>query len=204
MSVALTAKELKIIEFIKNNVIEKGYPPSVREIGCAVGLKSSSTVHGYLKRLEEKGYIRRDPTKPRAMELVGGYGLGVEKGMKSVPVLGRVAAGRPILAEENLDDEIPVPSSFFGDGDLFLLKVRGESMIEAGIHEGDLVLVRRQPSAENGDIVVALIGDEATVKRFYLESSHIRLQPENSTMEPIIVTGDVSILGKVVGLLRKY
>lgn len=199
----LTYREAAIVDFIKKNVRLKGYPPSVREIGLAVGLKSSSTVHGYLKRLEEKGFIRRDPTKPRAVELMGDPDRPGEDDISMVPLLGRVAAGQPILAAENRDFTIPLPSAFFGDGEFFMLKVRGESMIEAGIHEGDLVVVRQQPSANNGDIVVALLEDEATVKRFFRENSHIRLQPENRAMEPIIAT-DVSILGKVVGLLRRY
>lgn len=201
---ACTSREKEIINFIIENIKAKGYPPSVREIGAAVGLKSSSTVHGYLKRLEEKGLLRRDPTKPRAVELRGEYSRkGADAEINIVPVLGRVAAGQPILAEENRDFCIPLPSSFFGEGDFFMLRVRGDSMINAGIHEGDLVVVRQQPNADNGDIVVALIGEEATVKRFYKENSHIRLQPENQLLDPII-TKDVSILGKVVGLLRRY
>ena len=203
MDEMLTSREDAIMEFIRSRVKAKGYPPSVREIGLAVGLKSSSTVHGYLKRLEEKGHIRRDPTKPRAVELIGGLGQIDYSDINVVPVLGRVAAGQPILAAENHDFSLPLPASYFGDGDFFMLTVRGTSMIEAGIHEGDLVVVRQQPSANNGDIVVAMIGDEATVKRFYRESDHIRLQPENQSMEPIL-TRDVSILGKVVGLLRRY
>lgn len=203
MEEMLTDREASIMEFIKSRVKAKGYPPSVREIGLAVGLKSSSTVHGYLKRLEDKGYIRRDPTKPRAVELIGGPGQVAPGDINIVPVLGRVAAGQPILAAENHDFALPLPASYFGDGDFFMLTVRGSSMIEAGIQEGDLVVVRQQPSANNGDIVVAMIEDEATVKRFFRESDHIRLQPENHTMEPILAR-DVSILGKVVGLLRRY
>lgn len=203
VDVLLTSREADIIDFIRNNVRTRGYPPSVREIGTAVGLKSSSTVHGYLKRLEEKGYLRRDPTKPRAVELIGETGQAGAEDINVVPVLGRVAAGQPVLAEENRDFSLPLPVSYFGDGDFFMLKVRGESMIDAGIFEGDLVVVRQQPDANNGDIVVALIGDEATVKRFYRENSHVRLQPENRSMEPIMVR-DVSVLGKVIGLLRRY
>ena len=199
----LTSREAEIIDFIRKNLKAKGYPPSVREIGLAIGLKSSSTVHGYLKRLEDKGYIRRDPTKPRAVELIGGFGRVDADDVMVVPVLGRVAAGQPILAAENLDFTLPLPASYFGDGEFFMLTVRGNSMIDAGIHEGDLVVVRRQPNANNGDIVVALIDDEATVKRFFRESTHIRLQPENQTMEPIIAR-DLSVLGKVVGLMRRY
>lgn len=199
----LTYREAAIVEFIKKNVRQKGYPPSVREIGAAVGLKSSSTVHGYLKRLEEKGYIRRDPTKPRAVELVGATDRPGDDDISMVPVLGRVAAGQPILASENRDFSLPLPASFFGDGEFFMLKVRGDSMIEAGIHEGDLVVVRKQSHASNGEIVVALMEDEATIKRFFRENSHVRLQPENRALDPII-TRDVSILGKVVGLMRRY
>lgn len=199
----LTCRESAIMDFIKNCVRAKGYPPSVREIGTAVGLRSSSTVHGYLKRLEDKGYIRRDPTKPRAVELISGPGRDTAGDVTVVPVLGRVAAGEPVLAEENREFALPLPASFFGDGELFMLKVRGDSMIDAGIHDGDLVLVRQQPTANNGDIVVAMIDNEATVKRFFKESGHIRLQPENRALEPILVR-DVTVLGKVTGLLRRY
>lgn len=198
----LTSRESAIIEFIRKNVSIKGYPPSVREIGQAVGLKSSSTVHGYLKKLEAKGYIRRDPSKPRAMEVIGTERVTRED-IEVVPLLGRIAAGQPVLAAENHDYSLPLPASYFGEGDFFMLKVRGDSMIDAGIYEDDLVVVRQQPNAENGDIVVAMIGDEATVKRFYKEDSYIKLQPENQAMEPII-TDDVTILGKVVGLMRRY
>lgn len=199
----LTPRELAIIEFIKNNLRAKGYPPSVREIGQSVGLKSSSTVHGYLRRLEEKGLLRRDPTKPRALELLDSRDRPVSEETRLVPLLGRVAAGQPILAVENKDSMLPLPAGFFGEGDLFMLTVRGDSMIEAGIHQDDMVVVRQQPVANNGDIVVALLEEEATVKRFFRENGHIRLQPENRLLEPIITT-DVTILGKVVGLLRKY
>ncbi len=199
---SLTSRENDIIEYILNNIKVKGYPPSVREIGQAVGLKSSSTVHGYLKRLEAKGYIRRDPTKPRAMEVTGTQRISMED-LELVPLLGKVAAGMPILAAENHDYSLPLPTSYFGEGKIFMLKVRGDSMIDAGIHEDDLVVVRQQHNADNGDIVVAMIEDEATVKRFYKENHHIRLQPENKNLEPIY-TNDVSILGKVVGLMRRY
>ncbi len=199
----LTFREAAILDFIRHNVRTRGYPPSVREIGLAVGLKSSSTVHGYLKRLEDKGFLKRDPTKPRALELTGSFRRPAADEVSLVPVLGRVEAGRPVLATENRDFTIPLPASYFGDGEFFMLKVRGDSMVEAGIFEGDLVVVRQQPTANNGDIVVAMIGDEATVKRFYRENSHVRLQPENRAMVPII-TRDISVLGKVVGLLRRY
>jgi len=213
-----TPKEADILAVIVKNLRQKGYPPSVREIGDKVGLRSSSTVHGYLKRLEKKGVIRRDPTKPRAIEILSkdavknitGLKLPVESEytyndieMTSVPVLGRVAAGVPLLAVENREDTILLPKSLTGFGEMFMLRVRGDSMVDAGIFEGDLVLVRKQPSANNGDIVVALIEDEATIKRFYKESNYIRLQPENKNMKPIKVK-DVKILGKVVGLYRKF
>lgn len=198
----LSKREEDILIFIKHNIESKGYPPSVREIGQAVGLKSSSTVHGYLRRLEEKGMLRRDPAKPRAIEVMYNQGKPYRE-MVYVPVLGRVAAGIPLLALENCENVFPLPVDFVGHGESFMLKVKGDSMIEAGILEGDLVLVRRQPSVENGDIAVALIGDEATIKRFFKENDHIRLQPENCRLAPILVN-EVQILGKVVGLVRKF
>ncbi|MBO8137580.1 MAG: transcriptional repressor LexA [Desulfotomaculum sp.] len=207
MNSSLNDREQSILNVIKENIREKGYPPSVREIGQSVGLSSSSTVHSYLKKLEQKGYIRRDPTKPRAIELLNEENYshlprsGDENEMVEVPVLGQVAAGSPLLAVESCEDVITLPRSFTGYGELFMLKVRGDSMIDAGILQGDLVLVRRQPSAVNGEIVVALLDGEATVKRFFKEKNYIRLQPENPTMAPILVR-DVKILGKVVGLLR--
>ncbi|WP_027717262.1 transcriptional repressor LexA [Desulfovirgula thermocuniculi] len=196
----LTPREKQILEIIKESVLSRGYPPSVREIGQATGLSSSSTVHSYLKRLEQKGFLQRDPTKPRALKLAARENPAP---VKLVPVLGRVAAGEPVLAVENYEDAFPLPVSFTGEGEFFMLKVRGDSMIEAGILDGDQVIVRRQPTAENGDIVVALVGDEATVKRFYRENDHVRLQPENPHMEPIRVKNPV-ILGKVIGLLRRF
>lgn len=206
MKVNLSPREEAILKAIKVFISNKGYPPSVREIGQAVALKSSSTVHNYLKRLEQKGLLRRDPTKPRALELL----LDIESQlslthpveMNSVPILGRVAAGQPLLAEENLEDTFPLPLNFTGPGEFFLLNVKGDSMIEAGILNGDLVLVRKQATAQNNDIVVALLEDDATVKRFFHEPDRIRLQPENSLLEPIY-TREVTILGKVVGLIRK-
>ncbi|SFR06166.1 transcriptional repressor LexA [Desulfoscipio geothermicus] len=198
----ISQREQEILRFIKHNIKSKGYPPSVREIGQAVGLKSSSTVHSYLRKMEEKELIRRDPTKPRAMEILDGEAESFKE-MIMVPVLGRVAAGVPLLAVENREDLFPLPANFAGHGEFFMLQVKGDSMVEAGILEGDLVLVRRQPSVENGDIAVALIEDEATIKRFYHEKDHIRLQPENYRLSPIIVK-DVEILGKVVGLIRKF
>lgn len=195
----LTRREAQILEYIKEHVREKGYPPAVREIGRAVGLSSTSTVHSYLRRLEQKGYLRRDPTLPRALVVTE----EAEERLVSVPLLGRVAAGTPVLAEENWEDVLLLPASLLGSGEFFALRVRGDSMVGAGILEGDVVVVRRQPTAENGDIVVALVDGEATVKRFFRENGHIRLQPENRTMEPII-TDSAEILGKVVSLLRKY
>lgn len=199
----LSPRQRQILEFIRSEVMKKGYPPSVREVGQAVGLSSSSTVHGHLGKLEEKGYIRRDPTKPRAIELLDrANGEYPRKEVIQVPIVGKVTAGAPILAVENVDDYFPMPKEFAGDGETFMLKVRGNSMIEAGILNDDYVVVRRQSHAENGDIVVALLEDEATVKRFFREANHIRLQPENPNMQPILVR-DVQILGKVIGVFRK-
>lgn len=195
-------REAEIIRYIKHSIQSRGYPPSVREIGEAVGLKSSSTVHNYLCRLEEKGILRRDPTKPRAMEVLGDDKDSFRE-MIMVPILGRVAAGIPLLAVENMEDTFPMPTDFAGRGEFFMLRVKGNSMVEAGILEGDLVLVRQQPSVNNGDIAVALLDDEATIKRFFREDGHIRLQPENYQLSPIIVD-DVTILGKVTGLVRKF
>ncbi len=197
----LTPRQKEILGYIKREVLQRGYPPSVREIGQAVGLNSSSTVHGHLGRLEEKGYIRRDPTKPRAIELVNDPDV-IRKDIINVPIVGRVTAGEPILAVENIEDFFPMPKDFANYEDVFMLRVRGDSMINAGILDGDFVVVRQQAHADNGDIVVALIDDEATVKRFYSEADHVRLQPENPTMSPIRVV-EVQILGKVVGVFRK-
>ncbi len=189
----------KILEFIKSEVQSKGYPPSVREIGDAVGLKSTSTVHGHLTRLEKKGLLHRDSMKPRAMEVLGD---DLFPRAVSVPLVGRVTAGLPILAEENIEENIALPESMVGEGKFFILHVKGESMIDAGIMDGDFVVVRQQPDAHNGDIVVAMVEDEATVKRFFKENGMFRLQPENTAMKPIIVA-NVTILGKVVSLFRK-
>ena len=188
----LSAKQKQILEYMKAEVREKGYPPSVREICDAVGLKSTSTVHGHLSRLEKKGLIRRDPTKPRAIEILDTFYEGQQQEIVHVPIIGNIAAGTPILAEENIHNDT-----------VFMLRVKGKSMIEAGIYDRDLILVRQQNDAINGDIVVALIEDYATVKTFYRERDFIRLQPENSAMSPIIVK-DVLILGKVIGLFRKF
>jgi repressor LexA len=194
----LSEREKGIIEFIMQNINEHGYPPSVREIGAAVGLRSSSTVHAHLVQLEKKGLIRRDPDKPRAIEMVGSNTTVVR-----VPIVGRVAAGEPILAVENIEDSFPLPTSFLrSNRNVFMLKVRGESMIKAGIFDDDYIIVSQQNSADDGDIVVALLDESATVKRFFRESDVIRLQPENDTMEPIY-SSDVAILGKVIGVIRK-
>ncbi len=201
MSLELTPKQAAILEVIKRSINQKGYPPSVREIGQAVGFSSSSTVHSYLKKLEEKGYLRRDPTKPRAIEVIDCYPASKPE-IINVPILGRVPAGTPSLATENWDDYFPLPVHFTGAGEFFMLTVKGDSMIEAGIFEGDLVIVRRQEDANSGDIIVALLDEEATVKRLFKENGYIRLQPENSKHKPVI-TRNAKILGKVIGLIRK-
>ncbi len=197
----LTSRQQEILEYIRRVVRERGYPPSVREIGEAIGLSSSSTVHGHLDRLEEKGLIRRDPTKPRALEVVDDREMRARR-LIQVPVVGRVTAGEPILAVENIEESYPLPFDLVRHENVFMLTVRGESMIEAGIFDGDYVLVRKQDTAQNGDVVVAMVGDEATVKRFFKENGRFRLQPENPTMAPIIVS-EVTILGKVIGLFRR-
>lgn len=203
----LTKRQSEIFDFIKYVVQNKGYPPSVREIGEAVGLASSSTVHGHLSRLEEKGYIRRDPTKPRAIEIVNEEledAIDIEETIQ-IPVIGKVTAGVPITAVENVEEYFPLPEHFTSthNSDIFILNVVGDSMIEAGILNGDKVIVRSQSIAENGDIIVAMTEDEeATVKRFFKEKTRYRLQPENSTMDPIYLD-QVSVLGKVVGLFRE-
>lgn len=208
----LNKRERAIIKFIDKQIKDKGYPPSVREIGKAVGLNSTATVHGYLKKLSEKGYIKKEDQKGRTLKLLKG-GLSDNekpapkplyngKELVDVPVVGKITAGAPILAVENVTDTFPIPIDFVGNSESFMLTVSGESMIEAGILDGDYILVKRQNSARNGQIVVALIEDEATVKTFYKENGHIRLQPENSTMDPIIVP-DCKILGVVGGVFRK-
>ncbi|WP_442604045.1 transcriptional repressor LexA [Paenibacillus sp. KN14-4R] len=202
----VSQRQLAILDFIKTEVKAKGYPPSVREIGEAVGLASSSTVHGHLDRLERKGLIRRDPTKPRAIEVLHGNEneTGIENfpSVARVPLIGKVTAGLPITATENIEDYFPLPAHYVKEDNVFMLSVMGESMIDAGIHDGDYVIVRQQQTAHNGEIVVAMTEDnEATVKRFYKEKDHIRLQPENTTMQPIRLN-NVTILGKVIGLFR--
>lgn len=195
-------KQQEIYEFLKTYTENKGYPPSVREICAAVSLKSTSTVHGHLKRLEKKGFIKRDPSKPRALEI---NELSTpKKEMVNIPIVGKITAGLPILATENVEDTFPLPIDYIKhDNELFMLKVSGESMINAGIHNNDLAIIESTNSAKNGEIVVALIDDSATIKRFYKEKDHIRLQPEDDTMNPIIVP-DCSILGKLVGIYRSY
>ena len=202
----LTKRQQEIFDFIKRYSAKYGYPPTVRDIGKAVGLASSSTVHAHLANLERIGLLRRDPTKPRAIELLDRAAAGVQAGVNALvrpglPLVGQVAAGQPVLAEENIEEYIQTPSFAGGEEGEFLLRVRGESMKDAGIIEGDLVVVRPQETASDGEIVVALVGEEATVKRFFQEDDHVRLQPENAAMEPIR-TRDVRILGRVVGLMR--
>lgn len=197
----ITSKQQEILQYIKDTILGKGYPPTVREICEAVHLKSTSSVHSHLETLERNGFIRRDPTKPRAMEILDDtFGL-TRREMVQVPVIGTVAAGQPILAEENVEDYFPVPANMLPNSQTFMLRVKGESMINAGILEGDQIIVEQTSDARNGDIVVALIEDSATVKRFYKEEGYYRLQPENDAMEPIIVS-ELNILGKVVGLFR--
>ena len=207
----LTKRQQEIFDFIKRYSASYGYPPTVRDIGKAVGLASSSTVHAHLANLEKVGLLRRDPSKPRAIELLDratGPVASAMEAMKSavtppgIPVLGRVAAGEPLLAEENIEDYVQIPDIAGGDDGEYLLRIRGESMKNAGILPDDWVVVRRQESAEDGEIVVALVGEEATVKRFFREDDHVRLQPENETMEPIR-SREVRVLGRVVGVLRK-
>ena len=200
----ITAKQKEILTFIKDQILEKGYPPAVREICEAVHLKSTSSVHSHLETLEKNGYIRRDATKPRAIEIIDDNFNLVRREVVNVPLVGTVAAGQPILAVENVDGYFPIPAEFMPNEQSFMLKVKGDSMINAGIFDGDQVLVKQQPTADNGDIVVALVEDSATVKTFYKEKGYYRLQPENDTMDPIIITGEIQILGKVFGVMRFY
>ena len=197
----ITDKQKEILEYIKEMILKKGYPPAVREICEAVHLKSTSSVHSHLESLEKNGYIRRDPTKPRTIEILDDDFALTRREVVNVPVIGTVAAGPPILAEQNIEDYLPIPAEMLPNKEVFMLKVKGNSMIEAGIYSGDKVIVAKQPDAENGDKVVALVDDSATVKTFYKENGHFRLQPENSTMDPIILD-HVEILGKVIGLFR--
>lgn len=199
----ISAKQQEILDYIKNEILKKGYPPTVREICETVNLKSTSSVHSHLETLEKNGYIRRDPTKPRAIEICDENFQMVRTEMVSIPIIGNVAAGQPILAQENIEDYFPVPADVVPKGECFILNVRGDSMINAGILDGDRVLVHACNTAEDGDMVVALIDDSATVKTFYKEKDHIRLQPQNDAMEPIIVD-DCQILGRVFGIFRLY
>lgn len=195
-------KQLEVYNFLKTYTENRGFPPSVREICEAVGLSSTSTVHGHLKRLEKKGLIKRDPSKPRALEIVELNNN--KKEMINIPIVGKVTAGLPILATENIEDTFPLPLEYIKHNkELFMLRVTGESMINVGINNGDLAIIEKTESAENGEIIVALIDNEATIKTFYKEDGHIRLQPENDTMDPIIVK-DCSVLGKLVGIYRQY
>ena len=199
----ISKKQLEILEYIKSEILRIGYPPAVREICEAVNLKSTSSVHSHLETLEKNGYIRRDPTKPRAIEIIDDTFNLTRREMVNVPIVGQVAAGEPILAEQNITNYFPIPIEFMPNNETFLLTVKGESMINAGILDGDMVLVESTSVASNGEMVVALVDDSATVKTFYKEEGIYRLQPENDTMEPIIVL-DVEILGKVIGVFRFF
>ena len=197
----IRSKQREILEYIKQEILNKGYPPAVREICEAVHLKSTSSVHSHLETLEKNGYIRRDPTKPRAIEIIDDNFNLTRREVVNVPIIGQVAAGQPLLAVENIENYFPIPTEFMPNAETFMLKVKGDSMINAGIFNGDKILVQKQSDAQNGDIVVALVDDSATVKTFYKEDGHFRLQPENDTMDPIIVN-ECSILGKVFGIMR--
>lgn len=197
----ISEKQREILEYIKSEILAKGYPPAVREICKAVNLKSTSSVHAHLETLEKNGYLRRDPTKPRAIEILDDTFNLTRREIVQIPIIGRVAAGTPILATENIEDYFPLPAEFAPNAELFMLNVKGESMVNAGIMDGDKILVQRQDTARNGDMVVALVDDSATVKTFYKEDGHIRLQPENDKMDPIIVE-QCEILGKVFGVFR--
>lgn len=199
---AISKKQKEILEYVKNHILTKGFPPAVREICEAVHLKSTSSVHFHLAALEENGFIRRDPIKPRTIEILDDTFNVVRREMTNVPVVGTVAAGQPLLAQQNIEDYFPIPAEFLPNTDTFILRVKGDSMINAGIFEGDLIIVEQTPTAQNGDIVVALLDDSVTVKRLFKEDGHYRLQPENDSMEPIIV-GNVNIQGKAIGLFRQ-
>lgn len=199
----ITKKQTEILEYIKSQILNKGYPPSVRDICEAVDLKSTSSVHSHLETLEKNGYIRRDPTKPRAIEIIDDNFNLVRREVVNVPIVGQVAAGQPILAVENVESYFPIPMEFMPNEQCFMLKVHGDSMINAGIFDGDTILVEQRQTARNGEMVVALVDDSATVKTFYQEADHIRLQPENDSMDPIIVP-DCQILGKVFGVFRFF
>lgn len=199
----ISAKQQEILDFMKQEILNKGYPPTVRDICEAVHLKSTSSVHSHLETLEKNGYIHRDPTKPRAIEIIDDNFNLTRREVVNVPIVGRVAAGEPILAVENIENYFPIPAEFMPNQDTFMLRVKGESMINAGILDGDLIVVMKQDTARNGDMVVALVDDSATVKTFYKEGDHIRLQPENDTMDPIIVP-NCEILGKVFANFRFF
>lgn len=199
----ISEKQREILEYIKQEILQRGYPPAVREICEAVNLKSTSSVHSHLETLEKNGFIRRDPTKPRAIEILDDDFNLTRREVVNVPVIGQVAAGEPILAEQNIQDYFPIPVEYMPNAETFMLKVKGESMVNAGIFSGDTVLVQRQSDARNGDMVVALVDDSATVKTFYKEDGHYRLQPENDTMDPIIVD-HCEVLGKVFGVFRFF
>lgn len=200
----ITKKQQEILDYIKNEILNRGFPPAVREICEAVNLKSTSSVHSHLETLEKNGYIRRDPTKPRAIEIVDDSFNLVRREVVNVPIIGSVAAGEPILAIENIENYFPIPAEFMPNAQTFILKVKGESMVNAGILDGDHVIVEQCSSASNGDMVVALVEDSATVKTFFKEDGYYRLQPENDYMDPIIVHGDLQILGKVIGVYRFF
>ena len=200
----ISKKQQEILDYMKNEILNRGFPPSVREICEAVNLKSTSSVHSHLEALEKNGYIRRDATKPRAIEIFDDNFNLVRREVVNVPLVGTVAAGQPILAVENIDAYFPIPAEYMPNEQSFMLTVKGDSMINAGIFDGDQVLVKQQATAENGDMVVALIDDSATVKTFYKENGYYRLQPENDNMEPIIITGNLQILGKVFGVFRFF
>lgn len=199
----ITPKQQEILDFIKSEILHKGYPPAVRDICEAVHLKSTSSVHSHLETLEKNGYIRRDPTKPRAIEIIDDQFNLTRRETVNVPMIGTVAAGQPILAQEHIEGYFPIPAEYMPKGECFMLKVKGDSMVNAGIFSGDYIMVRQQNTAKNGDMVVALVEDSATVKTFYKEEGHIRLQPENDSMDPIIVD-EVQILGKVFGVFRMF
>lgn len=199
----ISTKQREILEYIKQEILNRGYPPAVREICEAVKLKSTSSVHSHLETLEKNGYIRRDPTKPRAIEIIDDNFNLTRREVVNVPMVGRVAAGQPILAVENIDSYFPIPAEFMPNEESFMLKVKGESMINVGIFDGDNVLVKKQSTARNGDIVVALVDDSATVKTFYKEDGHYRLQPENDNMDPIIVP-ECTVMGQVFGVFRFF
>lgn len=199
----ISDKQKEILEYIKSEILNRGYPPAVRDICEAVHLKSTSSVHSHLETLEKNGYIRRDPTKPRAIEIIDDTFNLVRREVVNVPLIGRVAAGQPLLAVENIESYFPIPAEYMPNGEAFMLRVAGESMINAGIYDGDNILIQRQSTANNGDMVVALVDDSATVKTFYKEDGHYRLQPENDSMDPIIVE-DCTVLGKVFGVFRFF